>query len=110
MSKIEDGGAAFPVTPIFSESHGWLRPCEIMHSAEGMTLRDYFAAAALPSIIAKDDGTTEWYDQDGGKRTLEKGLVMKSDKFTRLETAAERCACEAYEIADAMLAARKEEA
>ena len=74
----------------------------------GITMRDYFAAAALPSIIAKDDGTTEWYDQDGGKRTLEKGFVMKGDKFTRLETAAERCACEAYEIADAMIAARKE--
>jgi hypothetical protein len=51
MSKIEDGGAAFPVTPIFSESHGWLRPCEIMHGAEGMTLRDYFAAAALQGLI-----------------------------------------------------------
>lgn len=96
MSKEEDN-SAFPL-----HLHG--------DYGKGMSLRDYFAAAALPSIIAKDDGTTEWYDQDGGKRTLEKGFVMKGDKFTRLETAAERCACEAYEIADAMIEARKEEA
>jgi hypothetical protein len=100
VSKIDDGGTAYPYRE--ADGSGQYR------DHFGMTLRDYFAAAALPSIIAKDDGKTEWYDQDGGKRTLEKGFVMKGDKFTRLETAAERCACEAYEIAEAMLEARKE--
>jgi hypothetical protein len=83
MSKIEDGGAAFPVTPIFSESHGWLRPCEIMHSAEGMTLRDYFAAAALTAIPHVGCG--------GDLNT-------------------EEIAAAAYQVADAMIEARKGEA
>jgi len=81
MSKIDDGGAAFPLTPIFSESHGWLRPSEIMHSAEGMTLRDYFAAAAS------------------------QGLVMNTHNFDNMTD--KSIAENAYLIADAMIEARK---
>ena len=40
MSKIEDGGPAFP-------SHGSMG--EVSH--EGMTLRDYFAAKAMQGLI-----------------------------------------------------------
>ena len=94
--QAKDGGAAFP----------YWKCAE--NTTQGMTLRDYFAAAALPSIIAKDDGKTEWYDKDGNKRTVEKGFVLRGDKFNCPETAAERCANEAYEIAGAMIAARKE--
>ena len=88
MSKIEDGGAAFPVTPIFSESHGWLRPCEIMHGAEGMTLRDYFAAAALTGNLASN---AIGYEYTG-------------------ENAVEKATAEAYRYADAMIEARKGDA
>ncbi len=45
MSKINDGGPAFPTdsaSPI---------GCGLWHH-EGMSLRDYFAAKALPAIIA----------------------------------------------------------
>jgi len=84
VSEIDDGGAAFPVTPIFSESHGWLRPCEIMHSAEGMTLRDYFAAAAL------------------------QGLAVNAHNFDNMSD--KSIAENAYLIADAMIEARKGEA
>ena len=48
MSKINDGGPAFPV--IFQHD-------EATSECHGMTLRDYFAAAALQgllSIMAKD--------------------------------------------------------
>jgi len=83
MSKIEDGGAAFPITPIFSESHGWLRPCEIMHSAEGMTLRDYFAAAAFQGL-----------------------LINGHHKNVRYSYIAQ----DAYKLADAMIEARKGDA
>ena len=43
MSKRNDGGLAFPSE--FKYEDG------IAERAEGMTLRDYFAAAALPSLI-----------------------------------------------------------
>lgn len=40
--KQKDGGSAFPVKRPFDDG-GW---------ETGMTLRDYFAACALPAIIA----------------------------------------------------------
>jgi hypothetical protein len=58
-----------------------------MHSAEGMTLRDYFAAAALQGLLAKYGNAEE----------------ERSD-----DTIVQASTC--YEYADAMLAARKEEA
>jgi hypothetical protein len=42
MSKIDDGGAAFP--GMASDGHRDYRP--------GLTKRDYFAAAALPAVIS----------------------------------------------------------
>jgi len=70
MSK-PNGGPAFP------------QPVEII--GRGMSLRDYFAAAALPAVLAAptppawERGSVEWREQ---------------------------CAAEAYAIADAMLAQR----
>ena len=74
MSEINDGGPAFP-----------------FHIAEnlaetGMTLRDYFAAQALPSVF---------------KDYCEAARVDGWDPDWRHEVAAE-----SYEMADAMLAAR----
>ena len=44
MMATPDNPPAFPVSG-YDDTH-------IQHSAEGMTLRDYFAAHALPSVLA----------------------------------------------------------
>lgn len=44
MAK-DDGGPAFPIPPQTNGDHDWNR-------AGGMSLRDYFAAQALPAVIA----------------------------------------------------------
>lgn len=67
MSEIDDGGAAFP-----SE----------YYAEQGMTLRDYFAAAALQGML--------------GNRSL-------VDTFSGHAVMAEK----SYFLADAMIAARK---
>ena len=66
-TNINDGGAAFPNTA------GWRRDPDI---SDGMSLRDYFAAKAMQSLVALD------------------------------RTAATMTAEDAYAMADAMLAAR----
>lgn len=66
MSEIDDGGAAFP-----SE----------YYAEQGMTLRDYFAEAALQGL-----------------------LINGHHKNVRYSTIAE----DAYKLADAMIEARKE--
>jgi len=72
--KIEDGGGAFP--------HG-----DPTHGGDlGMTLRDYFAAAALQGLLAKYGNAEE---------------VKRS-----FETIVQATTC--YEYADAMIEARKE--
>lgn len=56
---VVDGGPAFPQTneqryadPI----HGVIRPSDIYGEApRGMSLRDYFAAAALPSVLSASE-------------------------------------------------------
>ena len=71
MSNTNTGGPAYP-SPRWE---GWGSP------QEGMTLRDYFAAKALQSILAREDG-----------------------KFT---TTLEYVGGKAYQYADAMLKARE---
>lgn len=76
MSEIKTGGFAFPLQqPLLSDNLG-------------MTMRDYFAAKALPQTMIE-------FDRDWHKHAYEQ------DTF--LMWAAER----AYAMADAMLAARK---
>jgi len=67
VSKVDNGGPAFPM-------EGY---------ADGMTLRDYFAAAALTGLLAHVIGVARARDE---------------------RDYAKRC----YEYADAMIAARKE--
>lgn len=74
MSKIDDGGYAFPRAATETNN-----PNMFFEPQEGMTLRDYFAAAALQGILANP---TE----------VSSATVVKAS----------------YEYADAMLAARKE--
>jgi hypothetical protein len=76
---IDDGGPAFMIP-----GGGCL--------ATGVTLRDYFAAAALPTMMASWE---RWNRIDNHKQTF-------SDKL------AELVAIDCYEQADAMIAARKE--
>lgn len=68
-----DGGSAFPVPCVPAE-----------HAVEfGMTLRDYFAAKAMQSLLSVDDIVLPGYEHTLGRR-----------------------ATQAYLMADAMLAAR----
>ena len=80
MSK-ETGGPAFPVSDIQSACPATVD--EMNRLARGMTLRDYFAAKALPSVI-------------------DTFAFGNSDPTDYAEGIAEGC----YEIADAMLKAR----
>jgi len=68
VRKIEDGGAAFP-SELFEQP--------------GMSIRDYFAAAALA------------------------GMMANPNRKNNSSALATMHATEAYEIADAMLEARK---
>ena len=56
MVAKKTGGPAFPVTKRWMESYmdgsGYDRKKEVIGLNGGMTLRDYFAAAALQGIIA----------------------------------------------------------
>jgi hypothetical protein len=83
-----DGEPAFPV-PV-GEREFWDR--EENGSPNGMSLRDYFAAAALPSMMAS------W----------ERWKSIENDRATSSQELAELVAVDCYEQADAMLAARKE--
>ncbi len=74
MSK--DGGPAFP-------SHGSMG--EVVQ--EGMTLRDYFAAAALPAVIAS--------------------YMVGNGPCVGTDHAPSNCGIHAYRFADAMLKARE---
>lgn len=84
MSTIDNGGAAFPAQPTVHMGRG-----VDISAHHGMTLRDYFAAAALPAVI----GTTQsWRNLD----------FVPTNGLTNSENDA-LCA---YQVADAMLKAR----
>lgn len=72
VAKIDDGGPAFPGNP--------------MHR-DGMSLRDYLAAAAMQGWLAS-------YGDD-------------SPHPAKMESCAKEIAIRSYAMADAMLAARK---
>lgn len=79
MSNTNTGGQAFPNEGF----NGWGKP------EEGMTLRDYFAAKAMQSIVL-----TEHYQK----------METPTFKYEYIGTA---LAEEAYRVADAMLKARE---
>lgn len=80
MSNTNTGGPAFPTNRI--NIHG-----EVVPDEEGMALRDYFAAKALPAVF---------------KDYCEAARVDGWDQDWRHEVAAE-----SYQMADAMLKARQ---
>ena len=73
----DNGGAAFPYVGQKYKEHG-----------DGMTLRDYFAAKAMQGILADPEAMHEGDDDTFG-------------------IFADCISSQAYEIADAMLGARK---
>jgi 5,10-methylenetetrahydrofolate reductase len=88
--KIEDGGAAFPITSPYN-------------GRAGMSLRDWFAGQALAGLLA-----------DGTQRLVAKAF-KDADKFFEFRDPLEKAsivnvqiALGAYGIADAMIAARKD--
>lgn len=90
--SIKDGGPAFPVADY---DHMVFEPAtvdETKRDLSGMTLRDYFAAKALP--IAADQ-----FKRLADVHYPEEGLFLHPDGF-------EATARAAYALADAMLAAR----
>jgi hypothetical protein len=74
MSNTNTGGPAFPAGERFEGVDGW-------HTEPGMTLRDYFAAKAMQSILDREHG--------------------------RSTTTLEFVGNHAYQYADAMLKARE---
>lgn len=88
-----NGGAAFPSgeSYVLTDLSGAKEKCSKGPLHTGMTLRDYFAAAALPAIIADHFRA----DADGSS-CLDVSEIPD-------------CAAKAsYMVADAMIAARKE--
>lgn len=88
MSK-DDGGPAFPVDEDFDH----IRKEIIKYADPGMSLRDYFAAKALASLICEPSR--------GGSNSLAWALGPKMMDTTL------NYATVAYKFADAMLEARK---
>lgn len=78
---MSDGGPAFPLNECHDDGTHH-------HSHAGMSLRDYFAAQALPAIYADRDSVAAWRTSSG------------------TTTYAEWAASLAYQMADAMLKER----
>lgn len=85
-SQINDGGAAFP------KAHDPYPNCQNTYtpSATGMSLRDYFAAAALPGIIIATSAGQHIPTMQAGEKDLLSAITR-----------------DAYALADAMVAEAK---
>lgn len=86
-----DGGPAFPHNRLGSDS-------------DGMTLRDYFAAMAMPALI-QASASLPTHDEYSFAFASRNGLDF--DDRGSLTSYAEDVATDAYEIADAMLVERR---
>lgn len=99
MTK-NDGGPAFPsqsIGPDFPPGYA------------GMSLRDYIAARAMQSVMLETQETVTASFWDWVKLQLVGyGLSFLHVKYTVVEGAHETAARRAYQLADAMLAAREE--
>lgn len=80
MNKINDGGPAFPAPDVIDHDRNYYAP-----GGPGMTLRDYFAAKALPELIRENSD-------------------IDCDDFPAVTRGV---AFDAYQYADALLAARE---
>lgn len=88
MNHPKDGGAAFPVPAV-----NFVQGNEGIHyppHARGMSLRDYFAAKAMQALVASGDF----------------GGFVKHRSAVDIECMTVDTSITAYQIADAMIAAR----
>lgn len=92
MSDIDDGGPAFPVPPLVIDGKYW-DPSEMHEGHLGLSLRDWFAGQAIPELIRIVDGAT------AGRDDVPDSIAAKA--------AAKVVAIQAYQMADAMIQARK---
>jgi hypothetical protein len=60
MNKPNDGGPAFPTATTGKWAGSGDNQVFAPDMTDGMTLRDYFAAAALPGIIQRDTERAKW--------------------------------------------------
>lgn len=90
MSTINDGGPAFPVPAEHSENPNFATP--------GMTLRDYFASAAMQGWMASYDG------KSGHPAGTAAGLAhVRELAATQIKERADRLTGEHAGLADAEL-------
>ena len=99
----DNGGPAFPTT------QKNFAPEEVEFGSPGMSLRDYFAAAALPTLLAQLGSI----DKEAARSEVESGKlswyeIIKATDADIIVPKYDVAAFGAYLIADAMLAARKE--
>ena len=89
MSRRDDGGPAFPFSSLEPDPETRALVGTIYKDNEGMTLRDYFAAKAMQSIIAA---------MSAGQHSPRADMSVDDS-----------LAVDAYAVADAMLRARDKE-
>lgn len=101
MSKIEDGGPAFPLVIPPNQDYS--------EFDRGMSLRDYFAAQAMAAFL----GSVRKTDRQVGVNSRRQDHCASAIDFTEPdlefgdEINGDTIASVAYECAEAMLAARK---
>ncbi len=90
MTTKPNGGPAFP-QHIAADASGDIYTSDQFEDGAGMTLRDYFAAAALKGMLASDTA-----------------VAAVAERTLHSETPEQASARIAYKFADAMIAAREE--
>jgi hypothetical protein len=78
MTKVSDGGPAFPTSPQISQNNTTGETVVYQYLSDGVSIRDYFAAKAMHALLTNP------------------GIYQSREKFAK----------DAYEMADAMLAER----
>ncbi len=96
-TPINDGGPAFPVqidtVAHYTESSGEVGGIATVVKHSGMSLRDWFAGQALAGLLASHRQGDNWPGKPAARQGVEPQHVIARG---------------AYDIADAMLAAREE--
>lgn len=108
MSTINDGVGAFPMPGVYDASREQINPVNCYYDAGGMTLRQYAAI----SLRVPDSGDA-WLDEMITK-AVRTEIAAKAAQGELAATATSSCRPDpndvarfAYQVADAMLAARQ---
>jgi hypothetical protein len=100
----DDGGPAFPL-------QDWDEAIRSRRMEIGMSLRDYFAAAALPALLTQlGNFDKEVVRLEVKSEKLSWNECIKATDADSIISKYDVAAFGAYIVADAMLAARKEQA